>query len=120
MADLRKVVVEASASRNIIISIGIRTDAQIEVTSQKIRWTCQFLSKRATFPTSFHAQNHLKYNISDCKWLLLIFFCSSLCEVILVEFDVLAKKHSSKFGVKTRKIEFVQDILRGTRNPLLL
>ena len=26
-----------------------------------------------------------------------------MCEVILVEFDVLAKKHSSKFGVKTCK-----------------
>ena len=47
-------------------------------------------------------------------------FSASLCEVILEKIDVWAKKHSHTFGVKTRKIDFVQDIWRGTRNQLLL
>ena len=78
MTDLLKVVVEAMVPRSKIISIRIRTDAQIALTCRKIRRTCRFLSKRATFPTSFYTQNHFKYSISDRKWLLLTFFCKSV------------------------------------------
>ena len=53
-------MVEASASRNKIISIGIRTDAQIEVTSQKNSKDMPISFKTSNIPNKLSRPKSLK------------------------------------------------------------
>ena len=47
-------------------------------------------------------------------------FPVTLCEGTITKSYVGVTKHIFRFGVKTQKMEIVQEILRGTRKRLLL
>ena len=47
-------------------------------------------------------------------------FPVTLCEGTITKSYVGVTKHIFRFGVKTQKMEIVQEILRGTRKQLLL